>query len=255
MALALACPAISHPRIFLSHFPPPPHPPTHKPPLPAHTHFLRRLRSGNAANNTAQDAWPLRLKRSRMIPAVEYVQASRMRGILVAEYLKATASVDVFVGGAGSFTTVGNLANFPQMSIPYNFTTPTEPVAYAAWNNATSPRRLPQMIGIYGAPYKDAEVCGMHGGMGISQRLFFQRGICTQTVPSTHPPAPYQALQWLVVMCEVMNGVAPVCSEGTLHAQTEVHAAMHGHNYLYASASQRFSAGHTLCLSIFDVPG
>lgn len=53
---------------------------------------------------------------------------------------------------------VGNLANFPQISIPYGFTTPTAPSSMSAFNIAFSPRRLPLMVGIYGGPYKDAEV-------------------------------------------------------------------------------------------------
>lgn len=40
----------------------------------AAAYFDYWMRSGNIENNTAPLQWPVRLRRSRMIPAVEYIQ-------------------------------------------------------------------------------------------------------------------------------------------------------------------------------------
>lgn len=55
------------------------------------------MRSGLLKKNAVQDGWPLRLRRGRLTPAVEYVQTMRTRGILV--QVRARWWVGAWVGG------------------------------------------------------------------------------------------------------------------------------------------------------------
>jgi Asp-tRNA(Asn)/Glu-tRNA(Gln) amidotransferase A subunit family amidase len=75
-------------------------------------------------------AWPNELRKARTIPAVEYIQANRVRTLLMRETARAFAEVDVVV--APSFTgdtlLLTNLTGHPAVVVPDGFTadgTPT----------------------------------------------------------------------------------------------------------------------------------
>ncbi|MBC7188129.1 MAG: amidase [Calditrichaeota bacterium] len=77
-----------------------------------------------------KNAWPNVFRHSRLIPAVEYIQANRVRTLLMQEMAKVMAQVDVYVvptfGGNNLLLT--NLTGHPCVVVPNGFTekgTPT----------------------------------------------------------------------------------------------------------------------------------
>jgi len=74
-------------------------------------------------------AWPNELRKARSIPAVEYLQANRVRTLLMREMARTLAEVDVVV--APSFTgdtlLLTNLTGHPAVVVPDGFTTDGTP--------------------------------------------------------------------------------------------------------------------------------
>eukprot|EP00891_Asterochloris_glomerata_P006024 jgi/Astpho2/6024/fgenesh1_pm.00084_%23_11_t len=116
----------------------------------AAAHFDYWQRSGLDDLNRRQDLWPPSLRIARAIPAVEYVQANRVRGVLITQMNSFFAGngIDVLLAPSVDYTSVGNLVGLPEAVIPVGFM----PVS------AGSPRQNPCTIGIYGLPYQDAKV-------------------------------------------------------------------------------------------------
>jgi len=77
------------------------------------------------------DAWPNSFRRSRLIPAVEYIQANRVRTELMGAVAEALESVDAFVtpsfGGDVLLTT--NLTGHPVVVVPSGFRPDGTPVS------------------------------------------------------------------------------------------------------------------------------
>lgn len=89
----------------------------------------------------------LGMKRSRLVPAVEYLQHQRIRMMMMMELERATAHVDVYLaprttggggggGGAGSTPTatqrhssMANLATYPAVALPHGFTEAGTPLS------------------------------------------------------------------------------------------------------------------------------
>ncbi|MFW5952500.1 MAG: amidase, partial [Gemmatimonadota bacterium] len=73
----------------------------------------------------AQEAWswPNSFREARMIPAVEYIQASRVRTMLMGEMEKTMADIDVFVtpSYAGNVLLTTNLTGHPTVVAPAGF--------------------------------------------------------------------------------------------------------------------------------------
>ncbi|HUP88189.1 MAG TPA: amidase, partial [Longimicrobiales bacterium] len=88
-------------------------------------------RSG--AVNTMQDSsWPNSFRQSRFIPAVEYIQANRIRTLVMQEMAKAMESVDVVVTPSfgGNILLLTNLTGHPAVVVPSGFnTTDNTPVS------------------------------------------------------------------------------------------------------------------------------
>ncbi len=85
-------------------------------------------------------AWPNIFRQARFIPAVEYIQASRIRTQLIAEFMKIFKEVDVIVcttwGGNQNLMT--NLTGHPALLIPNGFDKdglPTSITFFADWYN------------------------------------------------------------------------------------------------------------------------
>ena len=87
--------------------------------------FDELTRSGRDDLLVAQEAWswPNTFRESRMIPAVEYIQANRVRTMLMGEMEKVMAEVDVFVtpSYAGSVLLTTNLTGHPAAVVPAGF--------------------------------------------------------------------------------------------------------------------------------------
>ncbi|KAK6147921.1 hypothetical protein DH2020_018833 [Rehmannia glutinosa] len=85
-------------------------------------HFDEWQRSGQDDDYEAQDQWPLELRRARVVPAVDYIQAQRARGKLIRE-VRDNFKVDAFVGNATDWelVCVGNLVGMPVIVVPTGF--------------------------------------------------------------------------------------------------------------------------------------
>ncbi|CAH1439323.1 unnamed protein product [Lactuca virosa] len=113
-------------------------------------HFDKWQRSGEDDEYEAQDQWPTELRRTRIIPAVDYIQSQRARGKLIGE-VKESFTVDAFVGNATDWekVCVGNLVGMPVMVVPVGFQKIPDPPT-----NDTR-RRSTVTTGIYAPPDHD----------------------------------------------------------------------------------------------------
>jgi len=94
-------------------------------------------------------AWPNSFRSARMVPAVEYVNASRARTNLMEEMKEMFADIDVVVmptfGNAGLRIT--NLTGHPSITLPHHFAT--------VENTPVAARRNPASFTIIGGLYQD----------------------------------------------------------------------------------------------------
>ncbi|XP_058226545.1 uncharacterized protein LOC131335277 isoform X2 [Rhododendron vialii] len=113
-------------------------------------HFDEWQRSSQDDDYEAQDQWPVELRRARLIPAVDYVQAQRARGKLIRE-VKESFKVDAFVGNATDWERVcmGNLVGMPVIVIPTGFKNISNPPS------SGTRRRTTITTGIYALPEHD----------------------------------------------------------------------------------------------------
>ncbi|KAM0860202.1 hypothetical protein ACQ4PT_046671 [Festuca glaucescens] len=113
-------------------------------------HFDNWQREGNDDDYEAQDQWPVELRRARLIPAVDYVQAQRARGRLIRE-IRESFTVDAFIGNVTDWelVCVGNLIGMPIMVIPTGFKSIEDPP------KGGTRRRTTVTTGIYAPPDHD----------------------------------------------------------------------------------------------------
>ena len=113
-------------------------------------HFDEWQRSGQDNVYEAQEQWPTELRRARVIPAVDYMQAQRARGRLIKE-IRESLTVDAFIGNATDWekVCVGNLVGFPVIVVPTGFTNISKPPP------GGTKRRTTVTTGIYAPPNRD----------------------------------------------------------------------------------------------------
>ncbi|KAL6003575.1 hypothetical protein ACLOJK_023807, partial [Asimina triloba] len=104
------------------------------------THFDEWQRARQDEIYEVQDQWPEELRRARLIPAVDYLQAQRARGKLIRE-VRESFTVDAFVGNATDWEKVcmGNLVGLPLIIIPTGFKNITDPPAGGTRRRTTIP--------------------------------------------------------------------------------------------------------------------
>ncbi|CAK9321698.1 unnamed protein product [Citrullus colocynthis] len=114
-------------------------------------HFDEWQRLGLDDEYEAQDQWPTELRRARLIPAVDYVQAQRARGKLIRE-VRESFKVDALIGNATDWERVcmGNLVGLPVIVVPTGFKNISNPPS-----SGTTRRRSTITTGIYSPPHKD----------------------------------------------------------------------------------------------------
>jgi Asp-tRNA(Asn)/Glu-tRNA(Gln) amidotransferase A subunit family amidase len=92
---------------------------------------LTRSNKDSLLSNQLRWAWPNTFRTARFIPAVEYINASRMRQQLIEEYHKATKDFDVIIspsfGGTQLLTT--NLTGHPCVVVPNGFNNSGSPTS------------------------------------------------------------------------------------------------------------------------------
>nr|POE44813.1 glutamyl-trna(gln) amidotransferase subunit a [Quercus suber] len=104
------------------------------------SHFDKWQRSGQDDDYEAQDQWPIELRRARMIPALDYVQAQRARGKLIQE-VRESFTVDAFIGNATDWEKVcmGNLVGLPVIVVPTGFKNISNPPSSGSRRRPPSP--------------------------------------------------------------------------------------------------------------------
>ena len=85
---------------------------------------LTRLNTDDQMVLQDKDAWPNLFRAARMIPAVEYIQASRARAVLMKQMAELMQQVDVFVvpSFGGNVLPMTNYTGNPGVSVPNGFT-------------------------------------------------------------------------------------------------------------------------------------
>jgi Asp-tRNA(Asn)/Glu-tRNA(Gln) amidotransferase A subunit family amidase len=69
-----------------------------------------------------RSTWPNTFRTARFVPAVEYINANRVRTLLMEATDRALRDVDVFIAPAGSALLLTNLTGHPQVAVPAGFT-------------------------------------------------------------------------------------------------------------------------------------
>ncbi|XP_074579517.1 uncharacterized protein LOC141836001 [Curcuma longa] len=114
------------------------------------SHFDKWQRLGHDDDYEAQDQWPVELRRARLVPAVDYIQAQRARGKLIRE-VRESFTVDAFIGNATDWERVclGNLVGIPVVVVPTGFKNIENPPP------SGTRRRTTITTGIYAPPDRD----------------------------------------------------------------------------------------------------
>jgi Asp-tRNA(Asn)/Glu-tRNA(Gln) amidotransferase A subunit family amidase len=69
-----------------------------------------------------RSSWPNTFRTARFVPAVEYINANRVRTLVMEALHRAMSDVDVFIAPAGSALLLTNLTGHPQIALPAGFT-------------------------------------------------------------------------------------------------------------------------------------
>ncbi len=95
--------------------------------------FDQITRDGSVDQLTRQDddAWPNIFRAARFIPAVEYINANRIRSQLLADMARLMREVDVFISPSFGGRTLGltNLTGHPSVVVPNGFTQKRSPTS------------------------------------------------------------------------------------------------------------------------------
>uniref|UniRef100_A0A0E0BJU8 Amidase domain-containing protein n=1 Tax=Oryza glumipatula TaxID=40148 RepID=A0A0E0BJU8_9ORYZ len=113
-------------------------------------HFDNWQRERHDDDYEAQDQWPVELRRARLIPAVDYIQAQRARGKLIRE-VRESFTVDAFIGNVTDWELVclGNLVGMPVAVVPTGLKSIKNPP------EGGTRRRTTVTTGIYAPPDHD----------------------------------------------------------------------------------------------------
>jgi Asp-tRNA(Asn)/Glu-tRNA(Gln) amidotransferase A subunit family amidase len=78
-----------------------------------------------------KNAWPNSFRASRFIPAVEYIQANRLRTLLIQQMAELMAEIDIYVSPSfeGDNLLLTNLTGHPCVVLPHGFNEDGEPTS------------------------------------------------------------------------------------------------------------------------------
>ena len=121
--------------------------------------------SGHVEELVRQDrgAWPNSFRKSHLIPAVEYINASRARTLLIQKMRDVMSGIDVFLSptSRGGTLSITNLTGHPCVTLPNRFA-PVE-------GQENTARRNPSSITIVGNLFRDAEMLAVaHAFQSVS---------------------------------------------------------------------------------------
>jgi Asp-tRNA(Asn)/Glu-tRNA(Gln) amidotransferase A subunit family amidase len=76
-----------------------------------------------------RSSWPNTFRTARFVPAVEYINANRVRTLVMHAMHEAMSDVDVFITPGSSILLLTNLTGHPQVALPAGFTAEGAPVS------------------------------------------------------------------------------------------------------------------------------
>ena len=116
---------------------------------------VTRLNTDDRMARQTPDAWPNTFRSARFIPAVEYLNANRLRTQAIEQWRTLFANLDVIVAptGGSSQLTATNLTGHPAVILPNGFR-PT---------SASDSRRVPVSLTFLGDLYGEAKLCQLAG--------------------------------------------------------------------------------------------
>jgi Asp-tRNA(Asn)/Glu-tRNA(Gln) amidotransferase A subunit family amidase len=93
--------------------------------------FDELTRSGRDALMEETSSWPGSFRQARFIPAVEYINANRIRTLVMEQMNEVMKKVDVFIStsNGGNVLQLTNLTGHPQISLPAGFNAQGSPVS------------------------------------------------------------------------------------------------------------------------------
>ena len=111
--------------------------------------------------------WPHEFRKSRFVPAVEFIQANRARTLLLRRMAEVMQDVDVFVAPSFGGSTLGitNLTGHPSVTVPNAF--------HEIPDTSVPERRSPGSITFVGGLYQDADV--LHLAHAFQQNTDFHQ--------------------------------------------------------------------------------
>lgn len=115
---------------------------------------LTRLDQDDLLVAQHKNAWPNLFRAARFIPAVEYIQASRLRSVLIEEMHELFKDYDVIItpSFAGSQLLITNLTGHPALVMPNGFTSDGTPTSITFLANLFEEEKLIML----GRAYQDA---------------------------------------------------------------------------------------------------
>lgn len=98
-----------------------------------------------------EDAWPNEFRRGQLIPAVQYLQANRVRSMVMGGMESAMEEVDVFVTPTygGNVLTTTNLTGHPSVTLPNGFEDDGTPVSISFIGSLFGEAELLQAASVY----------------------------------------------------------------------------------------------------------
>lgn len=90
---------------------------------------LTRSNRDDLLVNQSGSAWPNTFRRSRMVPAVEYIRANRIRTLLMRQMAEVMSKVDVYVTPSTSSLYLGNFTGHPLVVLPNGFNSKDMPTS------------------------------------------------------------------------------------------------------------------------------
>jgi Asp-tRNA(Asn)/Glu-tRNA(Gln) amidotransferase A subunit family amidase len=76
-----------------------------------------------------RSSWPNTFRTARFVPAVEYINANRVRTLVMEATHEAMSDVDVFITPGSAVLLLTNLTGHPQVALPSGFTDRGTPVS------------------------------------------------------------------------------------------------------------------------------
>lgn len=113
--------------------------------------LITRNRQVDTMVRQVRDAWPNVFRASRFIPAVEYIQANRLRYMLIQEMEKKLADVDLYISPSfgGSNLLLTNLTGHPSVVLPNGFNEKGSPVSITFVGKLFDEARLLAVAKVY----------------------------------------------------------------------------------------------------------